>query len=587
MGTKNTPFPEQLNADYYRTKNLSNRTTDDTMALHKRKPPKGTAGALPPPPPPPPPPPMKPAPKQPQGPPLVAPGLIQRFVARAKGFAGKTLRVGGAACGLFVVANLSFHCIESKQVDNFFGAAASVEEDDENAKKSKQSKRALVLPFDNMNVVERRKGVRVSDLLGNVSPSLQSLSVNGERPSITLEAKELVDIIRQAAADPNVTALHATFGEGMRFPMGYGHIEEVRDALRVFNEAPGALELKGDHDPASDRTRNGASKCSFAFGHSFGWRDYFLASACSYIDLQSRGCLDLFGFTSTNIFLRGALDKYGVKILVFRHGDYKNAPSIFTDKKYSKAHLESVKSMTLSMNTSIQNCINKSRVLNFDNIMWASVFKFGTLTAANAEEIGLVSATPPSDPLLSLLDVIKKEDEAKDKNTRILPYIANGKLSKKKTESKNEVSMPRKKLEAKFDRHFTATEILSLEKYKQMLKKRENVERRRKQFKNALQQISDKSTATSMLLSTLGLHPGEKSGATREKVAVLTVDGSMNDSLSYEVIRSLRKIRQDEKVQCMVLRVNSTGGSGVVAEAILEEIKLFEKVMFSNRFSLL
>jgi len=73
--------------------------------------------------------------------------------------------------------------------------------------------------------------------------------------------------------------------------------------------------------------------------------------------------------------------------------------------------------------------------------------------------------------------------------------------------------------------------------------------------------------------------PREMSSAAREKekVAVLTVDGTIDSALSYEIIRALRQIREDEEVRCMVLRVNSPGGSVVSSEAILEEIKLFEK----------
>ena len=37
--------------------------------------------------------------------------------------------------------------------------------------------------------------------------------------------------------------------------------------------------------------------------------------------------------------------------------------------------------------------------------MWRSIFDYGSLTSSNSAEIGLVDATPPADPLSSLLDV--------------------------------------------------------------------------------------------------------------------------------------------------------------------------------------
>ena len=55
---------------------------------------------------------------------------------------------------------------------------------------------------------------------------------------------------------------------------------------------------------------------------------------------------------------------------------------------------------------------------------------------------------------------------------------------------------------------------------------------------------------------------------------MVTVDGSIGSSLSYEIIEALRKIRADDAVKCLVLRVNSPGGSVISSEAILEELKM-------------
>ncbi|EED95006.1 hypothetical protein THAPSDRAFT_261589, partial [Thalassiosira pseudonana CCMP1335] len=295
-----------------------------------------------------------------------------------------------------------------------------------------------------------------------------------------MEAKELVDIIQKAADDKNISALYADFGEGMRYPVGYAHIEDIRNAVRIFNES---------HRP------------SYAFGYSFHWSEYFLASAFSHVHLQSRGSLDLFGATVNNLFLRSALDKYGVKAHVFKHGDYKTAPNVFTEKVYSKPHLETVKSMTASLNNTIRTCIRNSRALNFDDVMWQSISDYGSLTAVNAEEIGLVDSTPSVDPLPSLLEANKSDD-------------AKAKL--------------------------------------------------------------EQNTATSLVLSGLGIYPNDVSQG--DKVAVVTVDGGIGRSLAYEIISSLRKIRKDKDVKCLVLRVNSPGGSVVSSEAILEEVKALEIV---------
>ena len=59
---------------------------------------------------------------------------------------------------------------------------------------------------------------------------------------------------------------------------------------------------------------------------------------------------------------------------------------------------------------------------------------------------------------------------------------------------------------------------------------------------------------------------------------MVTVDGAIGGASSYEIIDALRKIRLDKAVKCVVLRVNSPGGSVISSEAILEELKIVDKV---------
>lgn len=223
--------------------------------------------------------------------------------------------------GLLAVGNVAFYYVQSKQVDNFFGAAVPDDEDggddDKDSKKRpKRKKRVLILPFDNLKVIEHRKSGEID---------LQRFAQRNQQPTITIEAKELVNIIHAAASDPSISALYADFGEGMRHPMGYAHIEEIRNAIRIFNESHRVhRDPNVNHNPVFAMMRNGNPKPTYAFGHSFAWNEYFLASAFGYVHLQARGNLNLFGVSSTNLFLRGMLDKYGVKAHVFRHGEYKS-----------------------------------------------------------------------------------------------------------------------------------------------------------------------------------------------------------------------------------------------------------------------
>lgn len=55
------------------------------------------------------------------------------------------------------------------------------------------------------------------------------------------------------------------------------------------------------------------------------------------------------------------------------------------------------------------------------------------------------------------------------------------------------------------------------------------------------------------------------------KIALLRVSGAITDKSARKTIMSLRKIKKDKNVKCVVLRVDSPGGSSIASEAILQE----------------
>lgn len=208
--------------------------------------------------------------------------------------------------------------------------------------------------------------------------------------------------------------------------------------------------------------------------------------------------------------------------------------------------------MVSSIDSTIKSCIQNSRALNFDDVMWKSISEYGHLTAVNAKEIGLVNALPSVSPLCFMLKA--------------------NKLVKEKA-----------MLEEKFgldiaSNTFNSTDAVSVVKYKQMLDKRSNIEKLGKEINSKLQRLSELSTATSLLLSSFGFRPDKSSK--KEKIAVVTVNGSIDNTVSYRVNQSIQKIRDDKEVKCLVLRVNSPGGSVVSSEAILEELKTLRVVRY-------
>lgn len=78
---------------------------------------------------------------------------------------------------------------------------------DEQMKKKKKKKSVLVLPFYRMRIVERKKP-SPRDLIS----VFQSDDLS---TPIEVEVAELVDLIHEAAVDPEIVALYGQFGNGM------------------------------------------------------------------------------------------------------------------------------------------------------------------------------------------------------------------------------------------------------------------------------------------------------------------------------------------------------------------------------------
>jgi len=123
---------------------------------------------------------------------------MHKFGTKVTRIASKSLRLGGTTVGIVAVAQIGLHYYQLKQVEDFFGSSIS---DDDNKEKSSNTykKRVLVLPFDNLKIIEQRKAGEID---------LQRFANrNNKQPTITVEAKQLVDIIKNAASDQTISAL--------------------------------------------------------------------------------------------------------------------------------------------------------------------------------------------------------------------------------------------------------------------------------------------------------------------------------------------------------------------------------------------
>ena len=126
-----------------------------------------------------------------------------------------------------------------------------------------------------------------------------------------------VDTLRAAAKDTRVTSV-LLVPSTLSLPY-WAKVQELRDAVLEFRKS---------------------GKPVVAFLEYGGDREYYLATAADKVYLLPASPLDLTGVASYGVFLRGALDRFGVTPDFVHIGDYKTAPNQLTEKGFTPADRE-------------------------------------------------------------------------------------------------------------------------------------------------------------------------------------------------------------------------------------------------------
>jgi protease-4 len=138
-----------------------------------------------------------------------------------------------------------------------------------------------------------------------------------------LTVRDVVDAIDRASVDDRVKGMVARVGA---VQMGMAQTQELREAVQRFRAhkkfAIAYAETFGEFGPG-----NGA---------------YYLATSFDQIYLQPSGDIGLTGLMLESPFVRGTLEKLGMRF----HGDhryeYKNAMNTFTETKFTAPHKEAL-----------------------------------------------------------------------------------------------------------------------------------------------------------------------------------------------------------------------------------------------------
>jgi protease-4 len=146
-------------------------------------------------------------------------------------------------------------------------------------------------------------------------------------------SRDLVDVVRllwQAADDPRVIGMFVEIGDDRA---GLARVQELRQAIAHFR---------------------GKGKFTVGFAESLGGRgshlgDYYLASSLEQIWMQSSGSFSVTGIAVETPFLKGGLDKLGVRVEGGKRYEYKSAPDSFLEQGYTGPARENLQQLLDSL----------------------------------------------------------------------------------------------------------------------------------------------------------------------------------------------------------------------------------------------
>ncbi len=224
---------------------------------------------------------------------------------------------------------------------------------------------------------------------GNINSFDLSAILGNEQPSAGLN--DILKSIENAKTDNNIKCI---FIDGDDIPAGLSTIDEIREAI---------LDFKASGKPV------------YAYGNNMTQGIYYLSSVADKIVINPLGEFIFRGLCAEMTFYKGALDKLGVEVQVFRHGKFKSAVEPYLLTKMSDENRLQYQAMLDAMwNKYIAN-VSESRGID---IVRLNQIADGCLSQepTDAQKLGLIDLVAYREDVLSELASYLGVADSKDIN---------------------------------------------------------------------------------------------------------------------------------------------------------------------------
>ena len=257
-----------------------------------------------------------------------------------------------------------------------------------------------------------------------------------------------------------------------------------------------------------------AGKMVIAFADSYSQAQYYLASWADRIYLQPMGAVNLRGFAVFRLYLRELLDRLAVNLHVFRVGTYKSALEPLIRNDMSAEDREANSLWLGNLWTACVADIARHRKLTVENLGENINAQVANLASVHGDRSALALTT-------GLVDGLKSHQEMESELKALL-------AEPDKTGGPSQVS-----------------------------------------FADYLETFTPPHTRAEGKDQLIGIIVAEGN--------ILYGSGTVGQIGSDNLIRQIRKAREDKRVKAVVLRITTGGGSALASELIRQELALTSK----------
>lgn len=374
----------------------------------------------------------------------------------------------------------------------------------------------------------------------------------------TLQLRTATRLLRAAAEDDRIGGLFIK-GDVPAGGPGYGTLKEVRRALNQF---------KASGKPVKAYLTYATTK------------NYYLASVADEVIVDPYGMIFMPGLASQPMFLAGALDKYGIGVQVTRVGKYKSAVEPFTRTDMSPENREQIQKLLNDVWTGLLRDMAASRKVSVAALQ-ATVDTEGIIRPEAALSAGLIDRIAYRDEVIDGMKAATGRDDESKETFKQISMADYAKVAKDQPPPLRRTEAAAAKTEANEPKEARSEDAPLVSASGKAIPATSD-----DAASGQTPAVAEKSDGDQPADDGEKPEPAGRRAGRSARVAVVYAEGDIVDGEGNEpgeiggtrFSRELRRLRQDNDVKAIVLRVNSPGGSASGSEAIQREVRLAKEV---------